>query len=45
VPIIFKNILEETLRWEKLFVLENLEVIAEEKIVNLLYNWSNTCVL
>ena len=33
-PILFGNIPDEALRWEKLFFCENIQVIAEEELVN-----------
>jgi len=33
-PIFFKNIPDETLRWEKLFICENIQVTAEVELVN-----------
>jgi hypothetical protein len=43
VPILFENIAEETLRWEKLFASGNIQVIAEGELVNRLCNWRNDC--
>jgi len=33
-PILFKNIPEETLRWENYFAVENVQVIAEGELGN-----------
>jgi hypothetical protein len=33
-PILFKNIPEETLRWENYFAAENIQVISEGELVN-----------
>lgn len=41
VPILFEEIPEETLRWEKLFYSEKNYVIAEGKLFNRFYNWGN----